>query len=159
MPWAGYILRMKDKDALSRKVLLYGGPIAIGYYLLRAFVPIPLLPEFNSTQMYILKPVTDALANVLMSVVLLALFHKLLHHKEAPGLVKHLSGHISWYYCVSDVLLTSMTTLLLMIRGELMPGTVVPLLYGLAVLVFCYFFINWAEKHKIPNSIASLQGP
>ncbi len=59
----GIYPRIKDKDALSTRVLLICGTIAVAYYLLRAFVPVPLLPEFDSTEMYIMKPVTDALAN------------------------------------------------------------------------------------------------
>ena len=82
-----------------------------------------------------------------------------LHHKEAPALVNHLSGHINQYYCLSYVLLSSMATLLLVVRGELMPGTLVPLLYGLTVLVICYFYINWVDKQKLPNSIVKLKKP
>ena len=138
----GIYPRIKDKDALSSRVLMICGPIAIGYYLLRAFVPVPLLPAFGSPEMYMMKPVTDALANVLMSLALLALFHKLLGHRETPKLVSHLSGHINQYYCMSYVLLTPVATLLLATRGELLPGTLWPLLYGTAVLVACYFYIE-----------------
>ena len=155
----GVYPRIQDKDALSSRVLLVCGPAAIGYYLLRAFVPIPPLPAFDSKEMYIMKPLTDALGNVLMSLVLLALFHKLLHHREAPKLVRHLSGHINQYYCLSYVLLTPMGTLLMATRNELLPGTLLPLLYGLAVLVVCYVCISWTDRRKLPTSIAGLKTP
>ena len=106
-----------------------------------------------------MKPLTDALGNVLMSLVLLALFHKLLHHREAPKLVRHLSGHINQYYCLSYVLLTPMGTLLMATRNELLPGTLLPLLYGLAVLVVCYVCISWTDRRKLPTSIAGLKTP
>lgn len=154
----GIYPRISDKDALANRMLLICGPIAVGYYLLRAFVPIPLLPEFDSTEMYIMKPVTDALANILMSLALLALFHKLLGHRDAPKPVSHLSMHINQYYCLSYVLFTPVATLLTATRDEVLPGTL-PLLYGLAVLLICWFFINWVDKRKLPRSITELKDP
>lgn len=155
----GIYPRLRDKDALANRVLLVCGPVAIGYYLLRAFVPFGPLPAFDSVEMYIMKPVTDALANVLMSLFLLALFHRLLRNREAPKLVSHLSGHINQYYCLSYVLLTPMGTLLLATRGGLLPGTVLPLLYGFAALAACYLYISWVDRRKLPTSIARLKAP
>ena len=155
----GIYPRIKDKDALSTRVLLICGTIAAAYYLLRAFVPVPLLPEFDSTEMYIMKPVTDALANVLMSLALLALFHKLLRHRNAPKLVNHLSGHINQYYCYSYVLLTPTSVLLLATRGELLTGTLLPLMGGLVTLVVCYLVIEWQDRKGLPNSITKLKMP
>ena len=161
---AGYALgglypRIRDKDALANRAMLICGPIAIGYYLLRAFVPIPLLPVFDSPEMYIMKPVTDALANIVMSLFLLALFYRLLRHRDAPKPVKHLSGHINQYYCLSYVLLSPTATVLLLTRDRLLPGEALPLLFGMAVLAICYCFIEWVDRRKLPNSITKLQGP
>lgn len=139
-------------------MLLICGPIAIGYYLLRAFVPIPPLPVFCSTEMYIMKPLTDALANITMSLFLLSLFHKMLHHKNAPALVNHLSGHINQYYCFSYVLIAPFVPLIPVARNKLLSGTIVPLLYGLAVLIICYSYISWVDKKKLPTSISKLKG-
>ena len=155
----GVYPRIRDKDALATRVLLVCGPIAAGYYLLRAFVPISVLPKFDSVEMYIMKPLTDALANGMMSLVLLALFHKLLGHRDAPKLVNHLSGHINQYYCLSYVLMTPVGTLMMVTRGEVLPGTLAPLLYGAAVLVVCYFYISWVDRHRLPHSITELEGP
>ena len=155
----GIYPRIKDKDALSTRVLMICGPLAVAYYLLRAFVPVPLLPEFDSTEMYIMKPVTDALANVLMSLALLALFHKLLRHRNAPKLVNHLSGHINQYYCYSYVLLTPTSVLLLATRGELLTGTLLPLMGGLVTLAVCYLVIEWQDRKGLPNSITKLKMP
>lgn len=155
----GIYPRIRDKDALSSRVLLICGPIAIGYYLLRAFVPFPLLPAFGSAEIYMMKPVTDALANVVMSLFLLALFHKVLGHREAPKLVNHLSGHINQYYCLSWVLVSPMGTLLKATRDALLPGTLLPLLYGLAVFVVCFFYINWVDRRKLPRSITQFKSP
>ena len=152
-------LRIRNKDALSVRVLLLCGPIAIGYYLLRAFVPISVLPEFNSIEMYIMKPGPDALANILMSVFLLAVFHILLRHKESPMLVNHLSGHINQYYCLSFILLVPMCILLVGVIGERMKGNIMPMLYSLIVLTACYFIISWVDKRKLPNSIIKLKSP
>ena len=155
----GIYPRIKDKDGLTNRVLLICGPIAIGYYLLRAFVPIPLLPEFDSEEMYIMKPLTDALGNMAMSLFMLALFHKLLRHRDAPKLVKHLSGHINQYYCLSYVMLTPVGTLLVLIREELLPGSALPLLYGLLVLVLCYIIIEWVDRRKLPHSMTEFKSP
>ena len=155
----GLYLRIKDKDALSTRVLLVCGPIAAVYYALRFTVPFPLLPDFFSTERYVMTPATDAVALCLMTLCVLSLFHKLLRlgGGEPPRFVKHLSGHINQYYCVSYVLISPMDTLLLALRGELLPGTVLPLLYGLLVLTACYFIIEWNDK-RLHFGIANLKG-
>ena len=112
-----------------------------------------MLPEFNSIEMYIMKPGPDALANILMTVFLLAVFHILLRHKDAPMLVNHLSGHINQYYCLSFILIVPMSILLVAVLGQRMEGNIMPMLYSLIVLTACYFIISWVDKRKLPNSI------
>ena len=155
----GLYPRIKDKDALSTRVLLVCGPIAAVYYALRFTVPFPLLPDFFSIERYVMTPATDAVALCLMTLCVLSLFHKLLRlgAGEPPRFVKHLSGHINQYYCVSYVLFTPVGTLLLALRGELLPGTLLPLLYGILVLTACYFIIEWNDK-RLHFGIANLKG-
>ena len=155
----GLYPRIKDKDALSTRVLLVCGPIAAVYYALRFTVPFPLLPDFFSIERYVMTPATDAVALCLMTLCVLSLFHKLLRlgGGEPPRFVKHLSGHINQYYCVSYVFFTPVGTLLLALRDELLPGTWLPLLYGLLVLAACYFIIEWNDK-RLHFGIANLKG-
>lgn len=155
----GLYLRIKDKDALSTRVLLVCGPIAAVYYALRFTVPFPLLPDFFSIERYVMTPATDAVALCLMTLCVLSLFHKLLRlgGGEPPRFVKHLSGHINQYYCVSYVLISPVGTLLLALRDELLPGTLLPLLYGILVLTACYFIIEWNDK-RLHFGIANLKG-
>lgn len=155
----GLYLRIKDKDALSTRVLLVCGPIAAVYYALRFTVPFPLLPDFFSIERYVMTPATDAVALCLMTLCVLSLFHKLLRlgGGEPPRFVKHLSGHINQYYCVSYVFISPMNTLLLALRDELLPGTLLPLLYGILVLTACYFIIEWNDK-RLHFGIANLKG-
>lgn len=155
----GLYLRIKDKDALSTRVLLVCGPIAAVYYALRFTVPFPLLPDFFSIERYVMTPATDAVALCLMTLCVLSLFHKLLRlgGGEPPRFVKHLSGHINQYYCVSYVFISPMNTLLLALRDELLPGTLLPLLYGILVLLACYFIIEWNDK-RLHFGIADLKG-
>ena len=155
----GLYPRIKDKDALSTRVLLVCGPIAAVYYALRFTVPFPLLPDFFSIERYVMTPATDAVALCLITLCELSLFHKLLRlgAGEPPRFVKHLSGHINQYYCVSYVLFTPVGTLLLALRGELLPGTLLPLLYGILVLTACYFIIEWNDK-RLHFGIANLKG-
>ena len=155
----GLYLRIKDKDALSTRVLLVCGPIAAVYYALRFTVPFPLLPDFFSIERYVMTPATDAVALCLMTLCVLSLFHKLLRlgGGEPPRFVKHLSGHINQYYCVSYVLISPVGTLLLALRDELLPGTVLPLLYGLVVLIVTYFIIEWNDK-RLHFGISNLKG-
>ena len=155
----GLYPRIRDKDALSTRVLMICAPIAAVYYALRMTVPFPLLPDFFSIERYIMTPATDAAVLCIMSLCVLALFHKLLRlgSGETPRFVKHLSGHINQYYCISYVFFTPMGTLLMALRGELMPGTVLPLLYGLLVLVGTYFIIEWNDR-RLHISVADLTG-
>ncbi len=155
----GVYLRIRDKDALANRVLTIGVPAVVAYYALRIAVPFPLYPEFFTTLQYVLKPLTDALANIAASLCFMALFHKLLARGsgEAPGFVRHLSRHINQYYCTSYVLATPVGTILMAARGEGMPGTAIPLLYGLFVVTACYFIIEWNEKH-LHFGIMNLEG-
>ena len=163
---AGYALggvytRIQDKDALAACVLRTCLPVAVAYYALRAFVPFPLLPEYGSAEMYITKPVTDALANGLMTVSLLALFHRLLRlgNGKAPRLVNHMSKHINQYYCYSYVMLTPVAVLLMATRGERITGTIPVLLYALFVMVVCFCVTEWLDRKKLPCSVIQLKDP
>ncbi len=158
--WLGEIYqRIRDKDGLSTRVLAVCAPLAGGYYILRACVTIPWLPAFFTTEQYILNPLTDAAANCLMALALLALFHKLLKRRggEAPGFVNHLSKHINQYYRYSYVMLSPVGTLLYALRGGRMPGVWIPLLYALIVITATYFLIEWRNRH-MHFEIESLQG-
>jgi len=122
-------------------------------------VPLPLLPEFLSVEQYILNPLTDALVNCLMTLCMLALFHKLLKRSggRCPALVTHLSRHINSYYCTSFVLYTPLGTLMVLLWGSRMPGAVLPFLYGLLVMAICHAVIDWNES-RLHFTIANLKG-
>ena len=144
----GVYLRIKDKDTLSSRVLRISGPIVLIYYFLRFTRPIPLLPEFFSTERYVMTPATDAVALCLMTLVILALFHKLLTQskKEVPAVVSYLSKHINEFYCISYVLLSPLGYVLYAVRGEMINGNVLPLLYGFVVIGACYFIIEFNQR-------------
>jgi len=155
----GVYRRIQDKDGLSARVLQIGLPVAALYYALRLTVPLPLLPEFLSVEQYILNPLTDALVNCLMTLCMLALFHKLLKRSggRCPALVTHLSRHINSYYCTSFVLYTPLGTLMVLLWGSRMPGAVLPFLYGLLVMAICHAVIDWNES-RLHFTIANLKG-
>ena len=158
--WLGeWYPRIRDKDGLSSRVLLICAPIAVAYYILRAAVPLPVLPPFMSHEHYILNFGPDALANCAMTVSLLALFHKLLAPRggKAPGFVNHLSRHINQYYCITYTIAWPTATFLYAATGRLMPGVWLPLLFGIFTLIASYFLIEWNKKHW-NLGIANLEG-
>ncbi len=155
----GVYRRIRDKDGLSTRVLQIGVPIATLYYALRLTVSLPPLPAFLSDEQYILNPLTDALVNCLTALCLLSLFYKLLKRNggRLPALAAHLSRHINSYYCTSYLLYTPLGTLMVLFWNSRLPGTVLPLLYGLLVLAICHAVIDWNER-KLHFTITKLQG-
>lgn len=158
--WLGEMYpRIRDKDGLSTRVLFVCAPIAVCWYILRATVRIPIMPEYLTTEQYTLNFGPDALANCAMAVSFLALFHKLLKRRggQAPHFVNHLSKNITQYYFITYVMLWPMQTLLYAATGTLMPGAWLPLIYGCFTLAVAWFLIEWNKRHWNVG-IANLKG-
>ena len=151
--------RIQDKDGLSTRVLQIGLPAVVAYYVLRFLAPLPFLPPFNTLEQYVMNPLSDAWANCVMAICWMALFHKLLKYRggKAPYIAMHFSLYVNSYYCISYVFFTPLETFMLVKWGRLMPGTLIPFLYGLLVIVACYFIIQWNE-HRLHFSISRLRG-
>ncbi len=137
----GMYPRIADKKGLSTRVLLIGLPVCAAYYALRMNGLIPFLPEFGSD-------------------IALAAFYKLtdLAGGKLPGFVAHLSRNINQYYCVSYLFILPVQTILIAARGSLMPGLLLPTLYGFFVLAACRFVIDWNDKH-LHFGIVKLKNP
>ena len=156
--WLGDVyLRVVDKRRLSARVLAVCAPICAVWFALRIYGVIPLLPEFNSYLQYILMPGPDAWATCLLSVVLLAVFCLLSGGRPAHLIASHMSRHINQYYCISYMFILPMQMLLMLTRGELMPGWLLPTLYAVFVEIACYFIIEWNERH-LHFGVAKLTG-
>ena len=146
---AGYYIgglypRIRDKDGLANRVLMVCIPFCAIYYAVRMTVDIPFLPEFNTEEQYILTPGSDAVATCMVSLILLALFYKLLPYmsEKLMYVIKHLSVHINDYYCISYMFIIPVLTVMLVIFEARMPGWVIPFIYGIFVTVCCYFIIE-----------------
>ena len=155
----GIYPRIADKKGLANRVLLICLPVCVAYYVLRMSVPFPLMPEFGGRLQYITIPGPDAVAQCLSALAILALFYRLteLMGGKAPALVNQISGNINQYYCVSYMFTFPMMTILIATCGHLMPGGLLPFVYGLFTLVACYFIIKWNSKH-LHFGIAGLRG-
>ncbi len=146
--WLGGIyLRIAEKRLIAKRVLMVCAPLCAVWFMLRAGGVIPWLPEFNSYLQYILMPGPDAWATCLLAVTLLAAFSLLLKGSEAPPIASHMARHINQYYCVSYMFILPMQAILMLTRGELMPGWLLPALYTVFVEIACYFVIEWNQKH------------
>ena len=132
-------------------------PICAVWFALRIYGVIPLLPEFNSYLQYILMPGPDAWATCLLSVALLAAFCLLSGGRPAHPIASHMSRHTNQYYCISYMFILPMQMLLMLTRGELMPGWLLPTFYAVFVEIACYFIIEWNERH-LRFGIAKLKG-
>ncbi len=146
--WLGGVyLRIADKKRLAKRVLAVGLPVCAAWFALRILGVIPWLPEFNSYLQYILMPGPDAWGTCLLAVVLLAVFCLLSGGRDAHPIASHMSRHINQYYCVSYMFILPMQMLLMLIRGELMPGWLLPTIYAVFVEAACFFIIEWNERH------------
>ena len=156
--WLGGVyLRIADKRRLALRVLAVGVPVCAVWFALRLRGAMPWLPEFNSYLQYILMPGPDAWATCLVTVLLLAAFSLLSGGREAPPIASHMSRHINQYYCVSYMFILPVQAMLMLSRGTLLPGWLLPTLYGVLVEIACYFIIDWNEKH-LRFGVAKLAG-
>ena len=170
----GWYPRIRDKKALSDRILMIILPVCVIYYALRCTVGLPLLPEFYSMEQYIMQPGPDAIATILASLIVLAVFYRIgnqgktrqsarTHTTSEPAsggfmkLVNYFSSNINQYYCISYMFILPMQTILLAVRGELLSGWVPATLYGFFVIIACYFIIEWNNKH-LHWHIVTLQG-
>ena len=145
----GYYPRIKDKDALSNRIMLVCFPIAAIYYVLRFTLEMPYLPELGSDLQYNMKPTPDAIATCLFTLGFLALLYKFvkLIGGKLPRLVMHFSANINSYYCISYLFILPVQTILIATTGKLFPGKILPILYGLFVIAACYVIIELNEKY------------
>lgn len=156
--WLGGIyLRISDKRRLALRVLAVCAPVCAIWFALRLWGVIPILPKFNSYLQYILMPGPDAWATCLTTVALLAAFYLLSGGRPAHPIAGHMSRHINQYYCVSYMFILPMQALLMLVRGSLMPGWLLPTLYAVWVEIACYFIIEWNEK-RLRFGVAKLAG-
>lgn len=155
----GYYPRVKDKNALSNRVMLICFPIALAYYVVRFTVDIPFLPELGTDLQYNMKPTPDALATCLFTLGFIALLYKfvLLIKGKIPKFVLHFSENINRYYILSYMFILPVQSLMIAIWGTRMPGKILPIVYSLLVTVACYFIIELNNKH-LNIHITSLKG-
>ena len=97
------------------------------------------------------------IAVILASMLLLAAFSLLSGGREAHPIASHMSRHINQYYCVSYMFILPVQALLMLSRGTLLPGWLLPTLYAVLVEIACYFIIDWNEKH-LRFGVAKLAG-
>ena len=145
----GYYPRIKDKDALSKRVMAVCFPTALVYYVLRFTMEMSYLPELGSDTQYNMKPTPDAIATCIFTLGFIALLYRFvkLIGGKLPGIVMHFSTHINRYYCISYLFILPVQTILIATTGKLLPGKIIPVLYGLLVTVVCYVLIELNEKY------------
>ena len=159
--WLGGLYpRIADKDGLANRVLLICLPIVIIYYLLRIFVPFPLMPVYDTYEHYILCTGPDAVATIMASLAALALFHKLSVRTggKTPKIVDHVSRNINLYYIISYLFTVPMQTILLATSGKLMSGWLLPTAYSLLVFFLCKILIDFNDRYT-HITITKLKNP
>lgn len=145
----GYYPRVKDKDALSGRIMLVCFPVAAVYYVLRFTLEMPFLPELGSDLQYNMKPLPDAIATCFFTLGILALLYRIvkLFDGKLPNVVSQFSANINNYYCIHYMFVLPVQTILIATTGHLLPGKVAPILYSLALIVVCYVIVEMNNKH------------
>ena len=147
---------IEDKNGLANRILMICLPISVAYYAVRAFVGIPILPEFQSDFQYNMNPCTDAIGAILNALIFLCILYKItrLTDNKVPKLMAHFSYNINAYYCVSFLFILPMQTILMATRGQLMEDYL-GMIYAVVVIVACYFVIE-LYKGKIKPQLQKL---
>jgi len=155
----GVYKKISDKDSLSTKILLIFGPLSIAYHIIRAFVEIPLLPEYNGEDQYILYVLPDSFFSCITTIFLLALLYKIskICGERFFNVVKHLSKHINEYYCISYMFILPLSLWLIAFKGSLFTKPLTPLFYYFLVIFLTYLVIELNEK-KLHIHFKDLKG-
>ena len=144
-----YYRRIRDKDRASSFVFRVILPICTVYYLIRFFVPMPFLPEVSSDLQYNLQPFPDAIATSLVSIILLAMFYKIVKvwfHGKAPAVVSSISRNVNRYYCISYMFILPLQTIFVAVYGYLPEMSVTPFFVSILVCILCALIIPVYEK-------------
>ncbi|MBP3880299.1 MAG: DUF1624 domain-containing protein [Lachnospiraceae bacterium] len=140
-----YYRRIRDKDRMCFWVFTRIVPICVVYYAIRFTVKIPVLPAISSDLQYCLQPFPDAVATSLVSIVILALFYKLIKaafHGEAPKAIGNISSNVNRYFCVSYMIIMPLQTILIALYGKLPDGEFTPFLVSVGVFILCWVIIQ-----------------
>ena len=145
----GYYPRVKNKGALANRIMLICFPVSIAYYVCRFIFEWSYLPELGSDMQYNMKPTPDAIATCLFTLGILALLAKIMEAAggKLPHVLQHFAENINSYYCVHYMFVLPVQTILIATTGHLLPGKVIPILYGALVAVICYILISLNEKY------------
>ena len=141
--------RIRDKDQVCSLIFRVVVPVCAVYYLIRFFVPIPILPEVSSDLQYILQPFPDAVATSFVSVILLALLYKLekhVFHGITPRAITSISRNVNRYYCTSYMFILPLQTIFVAVFGGLPENEIAPFLVSVAITVLCVLVIGVYEK-------------
>lgn len=144
-----YYPRIRDKDALTNRIMAVCFPLAAIYYVCRFTMKMSFLPELGSDLQYSMKPTPDAIATCLFTLGFLALLYKFvkLIGGRLPGFVTHFSTNINSYYCLSYLFILPVQTVLIALTGHLFPGKVIPLVYSFFVIFACYALIELNDRY------------
>ena len=148
-----YYRRLKDKDAACAVVFKVIVPICVVYYLIRFFVPMPFLPEVSSDLQYNLQPFPDAIATSLVSIILLALFYKLVKYVcggRAPAAVASIARNVNRYYCISYMFILPLQTYMVARYGELPEAAMKPFFVSLLIIALCAVIIRIYDATLTP---------
>ena len=145
----GYYPRIRDKRALANRVMLICFPAAAVYYVCRFVFEMSYLPELGSDMQYNMKPTPDAIATCLFTLGILALLYRIVEALggKLPPIVTHFSSNINSYYCLHYIFVLPVQTILIATTGHLLPGKLVPILYGFFVTAACYAIITLNDKY------------
>ena len=140
-----YYRRIRDKDQACSFVFRVITPICVVYYLIRFFVPMPFLPEVSSDLQYNLQPFPDAIATSLVSIILLALFYKLVKvcfKGKAPAAIASISRNVNRYYCTSYMFILPLQTIFVAVFGYLPKMDIMPFFVSVLVCILCALVIR-----------------
>ena len=145
----GYYPRIKDKDGLSGRIIAICFSVAAVYYAIRFTVDMPFMPELGSDTQYNLKPTPDAIMTCIFTLGFLALLYRFVRAigGKLPGIVNQFSLNINRYYCLHYLFILPVQTILIATTGKLLPGKILPILYGLFVVAACYCLIELNERY------------
>ena len=144
-----YYPRIKDKNALANRVIAICLPLSALWLVPRFIFEMPWLPKLGGDLQYNLQPTPDAIAGCLFTLGFLAVLYKIVRAMggRLPKVVLHFSRYINSYYCLSYLFILPLQTILIAVKGSVMSGKLLPVLYWIFVTAACYVLIELNEKY------------
>lgn len=148
--WFGEMyLYVQDKDKLYNRIIHLCLPVTVLYFVMRYLFDFLHLGDLTRLSMLTGVILPDALVIIFVDLIVIGLLYKITKFFKSgicPTSISFIAKHINKYYCISWVLISLVSVILLITHGHLLKNEFLAYLIAITILVACSFLIFIYER-------------